>query len=171
MQLFPNLSVVVIQNRVEMKNYKTGESPSADESRKFNPPSVTEYMTEKLITFKPETDIREVIESLLKNKITGAPVLNDQNELVGLIDDKDCLRVLVGNAYHDQPGSGSTAGFYMSRTTKSIPIDATIVDAANIFLSTSFKRLEVMDEKGRLAGQISRRDVLRAIHDMDKHLR
>ena len=153
-----------------MKNYKTGVVNPSDD-RKFNPPSVTEYMTSKLITFSPDTDIRVVIESLLKNKITGAPVLNDQNELVGLIDDKDCLRVLVGNAYHDQPGSGNTAGFYMSTTTKSISIDATIVDAANIFLSTSFKRLEVMDDQGKLAGQISRRDVLRAIHDLDKHLR
>jgi len=149
-----------------MKNFKMTSGSKDTNERKFNPPSVTEYMTKKLITFSPETDISEVIESLLTNKITGAPVLNEKNELVGLIDDKDCLKVLVGNAYHDGP-SANNVGFYMSKTTKSIPIDATIVDAANIFLSTSFKRLEVMDDNGKLAGQISRRDVLRAIHDMN----
>jgi predicted transcriptional regulator len=43
------------------------------------------------------------------------------------------------------------------------------VDAANIFLSSYYKRLQVKDDNGKLVGQISRRDILRAIKDMNTH--
>jgi len=63
-------------------------------------PSVEEYMTRDLITFKKDTDINVVIKSLLDNRISGAPVLDDNGQVVGLIDDKDCLNILFGNVYN-----------------------------------------------------------------------
>ena len=129
--------------------------------------SVTKYMATNLITFKPETDIMEAINTLLDKRITGAPVLNQRNEVVGMIDDKDCLHILVDSVYHNQPVHKHTVGDYMTDVMRKITEDADIVDAANIFLSTKFKRLIVTDKVGRLKGQISRRDILRAIKDMD----
>ena len=126
-------------------------------------------MVRKLITFSPDENITNVIDSLLANRITGAPVLNSQNQVVGLIDDKDCLKVLVESAYHNMPITKSKVSHYMSTNMKSISDTDTIVDAANIFLSTYFKRLQVKDENGKLVGQISRRDILRAIKDMNIH--
>ncbi|MCB0599979.1 MAG: CBS domain-containing protein [Saprospiraceae bacterium] len=129
--------------------------------------SVTKYMATNLITFKPETDIMEAINTLLDKRITGAPVLNQRNEVVGMIDDKDCLHILVDSVYHNQPVHKHTVGDYMTDVMRKITDDADIVDAANIFLSTKFKRLIVTDKAGRLKGQISRRDILRAIKDLD----
>ena len=129
--------------------------------------SVSKYMATDLITFKPETDIMEAIETLLEKRITGAPVLNEKREVVGMIDDKDCLHILVDSVYHNQPVHKHTVGDYMTDVMRKITEDADIVDAANIFLSTKFKRLIVTDKVGRLKGQISRRDILRAIKDMD----
>jgi len=152
-----------------MKNFQQRSLDDNPKNRKLQAPPVTDYMTEvkKLITFKPDTPIKEVIDSLLKNRITGAPVLNSKNEVVGLIDDKDCLNMLFGSAYYNHPVDKGTVASYMSNVMKSITIHDDIVDVSNIFLTTPYKRLMVMDDNGKLVGQISRRDVLRAIKDMN----
>ncbi|MFK7770788.1 MAG: CBS domain-containing protein [Saprospiraceae bacterium] len=152
-----------------MKNYKQKVLTSEPLTPKFNAPLVTEYMVSKLITFSPDDNITDVIDSLLENSITGAPVISSQNQVVGLIDDKDCLKVLVESAYHNIPITRNKVAYYMSSDMKSISNKDTIVDAANIFLRTYYKRLQVKDENGKLVGQISRRDILRAIKDLNTH--
>ena len=151
-----------------MKNFRQKDFEEKKDLQ-LHPPSVTEYMTSNLITFKKDNNISEVIDTLLEKRITGAPVLNEKHEVVGMIDDKDCLNVLFGSAYYNYPVGNDTVASYMSSVMKSITIEDTIVDAANIFLQTTYKRLLVMDEDGRLAGQISRRDVLRAIKDFNSN--
>jgi predicted transcriptional regulator len=123
-------------------------------------------MATDLIVFTPDTEIVEVIETLLEKRISGAPVLNENKEVVGLIDDKDCLRVLIDSVYHNQPISASKVGTYMTDVMKTISYKADVVDVANVFLNTKYKRLLVVDEQDRLVGQVSRRDILRAIKSM-----
>ncbi|MDG2449123.1 MAG: CBS domain-containing protein [Saprospiraceae bacterium] len=149
-----------------MKNFKNKIATPEIKSRQLKAPPVTEYMVRKLITFTPETEISEVIASLLKNRITGAPVLNEKKEVVGLIDDKDCLNTLVGGAMYNHPVSKETVANYMSNVMKTITVNEDILDVANIFLRTPYKRLLVLDDGGKLVGQISRRDILRAIKEM-----
>jgi len=132
---------------------------------KYEP--VTKYMATDLIVFTPDTDIIEVIETLLDKRISGAPVLNEKKEVIGLIDDKDCLRVLIDTVYHNQPISDSKVSSYMTDVMKTISYEADVVDVANVFLNSKYKRLLVVDEKGRLVGQVSRRDILRAIKTMN----
>ena len=151
-----------------MKNFQQKSTAENQIERNVAPPSVTEYMVRDIITFRPDTPISEVIDSLLENRITGAPVLNDLNEIIGLIDDKDCLNVLFGGVYHNSPvPHDDTVASYMSNVMKTISINADIFEVANKFLTTPFKRLLVMDDNGKLAGQVSRRDILRAIKDMN----
>jgi predicted transcriptional regulator len=152
-----------------MKNYKQKVLTPDPLTPKFNAPLVTKYMVSKLITFSPDDNITDVVDSLLENRITGAPVLNNQNQVVGLIDDKDCLKVLVESAYHNMPITKNKVAHYMGTDMRSISDKDTIVDAANIFLSSYYKRLQVKDDNGKLVGQISRRDILRAIKDMNTH--
>lgn len=129
-------------------------------------PSVIDYMTRDLITFKKDTDINVVIKSLLENRISGAPVLDDHGQVVGLIDDKDCLQVLCGNVYNRLPTASDTVSNYMSNVMRTISTDQNIMDVAIVFVSSPFKRLLVMDENNKLVGQISRRDILRAIKEL-----
>ncbi len=129
-------------------------------------PSVEEYMTRDLITFKKDTDINIVIKSLLDNKISGAPVLDNNGQVVGLIDDKDCLNVLFGNVYNRLPTTTDTVSNYMSNVMKSISVNQNILDVALVFVSSPYKRLMVMDDNNKLVGQISRVDILRAITEL-----
>ena len=149
-----------------MKNFKQKPQPEVKVAGLGADP-VTKYMAVDLITFRPDTEIKEAIETLLSKRISGAPVLNENKEVVGLIDDKDCLSVLIDSVYHNQPLSKNTVGHYMSNVMKTININSDIVDVANIFMSTKFKRLVVVDDEGKLKGQVSRRDILRAIKEMN----
>ena len=141
----------------------------ADQNQIEDKPLVSNYMVvvTKLVTFTPDTPILVALDTLLEKHITGAPVLNDTGEVIGLIDDKDCLNILVGSGYYNHPVGKETVASYMSNVMKTIPIDIDIFMAANIFLTTPYKRLIVLDEHNKLAGQISRRDILRAIKDLN----
>ncbi|MEM6967069.1 MAG: CBS domain-containing protein, partial [Bacteroidota bacterium] len=57
--------------------------------------SVDRIMTKELITFRKEEDIWEVINVIVKNKISGAPVVNDRGELIGMLSEADCIRVVL----------------------------------------------------------------------------
>ena len=154
-----------------MKNFRQKSSEPLAKDLQLTIPSVAEYMVpvSKLITFHTNTPVSQVIDTLLKNRITGAPVLNDEGDVVGLIDDKDCLNTLVGSAYYNHPVERDVVSEYMSNVMSSISVDANLIDVANTFLTTPYKRLLVKDKNGKLAGQISRRDVLLAIKDMNRN--
>jgi len=149
-----------------MKNFQNKSIDSDINQNDKHVPSVEEYMTRDLITFKKDTDISVVIKSLLENRITGAPVLDDNGQVVGLIDDKDCLNVLFGNIYNRLPTTAEIVSKYMSNVMKSISMHDSILDVASVFVSSPYKRLLVMDDNNKLVGQISRRDILRAIREL-----
>jgi predicted transcriptional regulator len=149
-----------------MKNFQNKHVDKEIKKAVKHIPSVEDYMTKNLITFRKDTDITVVIKSLLDNRISGAPVLNNNGQVVGLIDDKDCLNVLIGDVYNRLPTT-DTVSNYMSNVMKSISVNQNILDVALVFVSSPFKRLLVMDDNNKLVGQISRRDVLRAINELN----
>lgn len=154
-----------------MKNYKQKNIEPPNHKRDFTPPAITKYMVPRreLITFQPNTKISEVVKTLLKHKITGAPVLDAEGALLGLIDDKDCLKVLVDAAYYNNM-QRTTVANYTTNVMKTISDKANVVEAANAFSRTIYKRLLVVDEGGQLVGQISRQDILQAISDYSKSI-
>jgi CBS domain-containing protein len=132
---------------------------------KYDP--VTKYMATDLITFTPDTEIFKAIDSMIENQISGAPVLNEKKELVGMISEKDCITVIIDSVYHNQPISKSKVSKYMTTNLKTVSVEADILDVANEFLKKNYKRFPVVDDKGRLVGQVSRRDILRAVKAMN----
>lgn len=125
-------------------------------------PSVTRFMATNLITFTPEQPVSEVITIFLEKKISGAPVLNEKQELVGIISEKDCLRVMIGSAYHNQPISMGKVADFMTRNVQTISEDQDVLDVAQAFLNTPIRRFPVLNKNGKVIGQVSRRDILRA---------
>ncbi len=122
--------------------------------------SIKEFMAKQLITFQSDTPIETAMESFLENKISGAPVLDNQGNLVGVLSEKDCMKTLFESSYYNNLG-----GFvkeYMSTDLKTINIHDTLSNVADEFIKSRFRRFPVM-EGDKLVGQISRRDILRAI--------
>lgn len=145
-------------------HFKTKEEIEA-EKPKYE--TVVKYMVQlhNLVTFSPDQSIYEVIEIIIDRKISGAPVLDEYRKLVGIISEKDCLRIIVDEAYHNQPLPSRTVGDYMTRAIKTLTPDSDIVTAANEFLSTPVRRMPVV-ENGVLLGQVSRRDILKAARNI-----
>ena len=123
-------------------------------------PHVSDYMDKSFITLKPDMDVYKAIQILLDGKITGAGVVDDREYLVGILSEKDCLRTLVHGAYSNLP-SGKVSD-YMTKNPVTIHPDLDVFTVADIFLNSTFRRLLVVKE-GKLVGQITRRDLLRAI--------
>jgi len=124
--------------------------------------SVTNYMATKLITFSPEMDIREATKVLLQKRISGAPVTNRKGKLIGMLSEKDCIQLIVSGDYNQHPSGKGTVEDFMSKDVKAINSSTTIDEVAYHFVNSHFRRFPVVQD-GRLVGQISRRDVLRAI--------
>jgi CBS domain-containing protein len=116
-------------------------------------------MATYLVTFKTDTDVLEAVNSLLQYRISGAPVVDEQNHMLGIISEKDCLKAVLSAAYHDD--LGATVGELMTKDVETVDADISILDVAELFLQTNIRRYPVLHE-GRLVGQISRRDILRA---------
>ena len=120
-------------------------------------PVVREFMSVSLITLRPGMDIFQAIDVLVKNRISGAPVVDDGHNLIGVLSEKDCLRVFANNAfYHLDAGLVED---FMSREVCTVDPDDDIFKVADMFLKNNFRRLPVL-AAGRLVGQVSRRDVL-----------
>lgn len=123
---------------------------------------VSDYMTTKLITFKAEDSLDHVISQLIKYKISGGPVVNDKNELVGIISETDCIKHISESKYYNMPSDrNNIVGKYMVTDVDTIDRDMNIFDAAFKFLSSRRRRFPVCDN-GKLIGQLSQKDVLKA---------
>ncbi|MBT8305167.1 MAG: CBS domain-containing protein [Bacteroidia bacterium] len=122
---------------------------------------VFSYMTRKLVTFSPEDSIETVINSLIKNRISGAPVVNENNELIGMISEGDCIKQLSESRYFNMPMGDTRVKNHMVENVETIDGHISIFDAANKFLESKRRRFPVL-ENGKLVGQISQMDVLKA---------
>ncbi|MCP4315267.1 MAG: CBS domain-containing protein [Hyphomicrobiales bacterium] len=122
-----------------------------------------DYMSTKLVTFAPETDIHRAMKVLLEKRLSGAPVLDERGQLIGVLSKKDCFKVVFNATYHKE--WGGRVSDYMRRDVETIDADTDIVEVAQIFLNGPYRRFPVMSGN-RLVGQISRHDVLRALDDL-----
>lgn len=126
--------------------------------------TANEIMTRSLVTFRPDTGIYEAVRTLISRKISGAPVIDDERRLVGILSEKDCFRVLTTTAFEGNP-EGKVRD-YMTAQPKTVSPETSFYEIVSILQREAFRRLPVVDRRGRLVGQISRRDVLTVIESM-----
>ena len=81
--------------------------------------------------------------------------------MIGIISEKDCLRVIVEDIYHNLPPNKGMVGNYMSRKVITVNEDTDVTEVANLFLNSNFRRYPVV-RNAKMVGLVSRRDILRA---------
>lgn len=123
---------------------------------------VKEYMTKRLVTFTPNLNVVQAMDAFLKHKISGAPVVDDDGKLVGILSEVDLLRVIIQDSYYDE--SIGIVSDYMRSPVDTVDPGMDIYALAEKFTKEHRRRFPVVSE-GRLVGQISRRDVLRAAEE------
>jgi CBS domain-containing protein len=122
---------------------------------------VSDYMTTNLITFRPDQSVLEVMTTLIKKKISGGPVVNSKNELVGIISEGDCIKQISNSRYYNQPMENIKVEQHMATEVETIDGEMNVFDAADRFLNSHRRRFPILKD-GKLVGQISQKDVLRA---------
>ena len=120
-----------------------------------------DLMVTRLVTLSPGMDIYDAIAVLLKHRISGAPVVDNRRSYLGVFSEKCCMSVLVKAVYEEMPTSHIDA--FIDTEARTISEETDLLSIAQIFLNTESRRLPVL-RSGRLVGQISRRDILRAAH-------
>ena len=130
-------------------------------SEDSSPIKVKDYMTTNLITFKPEQSVEDVIETLIKNRISGGPVVNSKNELIGIISEGDCIKQISDSRYYNMPMAHRTIEQCMVKDVDTIDGEMNVFDAASKFINAKRRRFPIV-ENGKLVGQISQKDILKA---------
>ncbi|WP_317043979.1 CBS domain-containing protein [Ekhidna lutea] len=140
-------------------SYRGAEAPKTQETQALK---VEDYMARKLITFKPDQPMHEVVDALMKHKISGGPVVNDQGELVGVISEGDCLKEVVKGKYDNMPIFTGLVEEHMAKNVITVDPNLNIFEAAKMFLEKRLRRFPVIRD-GKLVGQISQKDVMKAV--------
>ncbi len=129
---------------------------------------VSDYMTRNLIVFNPKQSVLEVMDVLIKNNISGGPVVNENHELVGIISEGDCIKQISESRYYNQPMENINVEKHMVTNVETISGDMNIFNAAEKFLQSKRRRFPIIED-GKLVGQISQKDILKAALKLKGH--
>ena len=124
-------------------------------------PTVRQWMSRPRLILSPATDIFDAIDDLVEAGVTAASVVEEGGGLVGILTEKDCLRVMSSSIYDSQSAGGSVSD-YMSPLPDALSPAQDIFGAAEQFLKGNFPTLPVVED-GRLVGRLSRQEMLRCI--------
>lgn len=126
----------------------------------IRPLRVRDCMKTELRTVDPDASIMSAVAILVENNISGLLVLDGNSELVGILTERDCIDVALNAGYFDE--GGGRVRDYMSTEVETIDADMSLMDLAEKFTRSSYRRYPVNDGD-RLVGLIARRDVLSAL--------
>ncbi|MBW1832080.1 MAG: CBS domain-containing protein [Deltaproteobacteria bacterium] len=119
-------------------------------------------MVTKPVVFTRETDLLDAVRVLVDRHISGAPVVDERGNLVGVLTERDFLKAALVAGYHGE--RGGCVGDYMTRDVEAVNADDSLLDVAARFVETKYRRYPVMEDN-RVVGVVARRDVLRAVID------
>ena len=147
---------------------------------------MTEVMTSDVITLTPETSVEAAVQLLSEHRISGAPVVDGDGRLVGLLDDTDLLlsearlhaptTIELLGAYITFPGESrryedqlrqalaQTVGDAMEDDPHVVGTDATVEQVATIMVDRGVSRVPVVDADRRVIGIVTRGDLVGALY-------
>jgi CBS domain-containing protein len=118
-----------------------------------------DIMTTDVVWVKKDTPAYEAAELLLKNEITGMPVVEHDMSLVGIVTEKDLLRLF----HASQEQQNKTVADYMTRPAVHYRESERLKTIVDFMLINYFRRIPVTSKEGKVVGVISRPDVLEYI--------
>lgn len=128
--------------------------------------TAADIMTSRPVSVHVSASISDAIVVLLRRDLSGLPVVDDERRLVGILSERDCLRVIaVGQYTSDDHERLRSVAEFMSPPTFTATPEAGLYSLADFFLTHHQRRLPILDRE-KLVGIVSRRDVLRGIQDM-----
>ncbi len=122
--------------------------------------TVRDCMSKNMVLFTKNQSVIEVVEKLIKHRISGGPVVDEHHHVIGVISEGDCIKQISESRYYNMPMEDTTIEKYMSRDVDTISPDINLFDAANLFLKSKRRRFPVVEDK-KIIGIVSQKDILR----------
>jgi CBS domain-containing protein/nucleotide-binding universal stress UspA family protein len=128
---------------------------------------VRDVMTAPAITVPPTASFKEIVDLMLRHRVSALPVVDDAGNLLGMVSEAD---LITKPAHGGSRRRGHTAGGIMTAPAETAHLDDTVRDVARRMLANRRKVLPVVDRSRRLLGVVARRDVLRMFDRPDAEL-
>jgi CBS domain-containing protein len=125
-------------------------------------PKIGEFMDAVVPTLSPETQIMKAVDFLLRHRVTGAPVVDADGTLMGMITETDLLKLVTEGIKGEPPTDATVA---MTPDVVTVPPTVDIYYVAGMFVKNKFRRLPVVKD-GKIVGAITRYDLLRVIRTL-----
>ena len=118
--------------------------------------SVSDVMTARVHVASPVTPFKQLVRLIAENRVSAIPIVDQQGMPVGIVSESD---LLLRSA---QPG-GRVASDLMTSSAITVPLDTRLGEAARLMRERNVRRLVVVDQRGRIAGVVSRSDLLQVL--------
>ncbi|KAK9918235.1 hypothetical protein WJX75_002436 [Coccomyxa subellipsoidea] len=153
------------------------------------PHMVDDVMTKgRIFSARVDTPVDDALELMVKYRVSGLPVLDDSNRVVGVVSDYDLLSLDAVSGKMQEAGffpkadtnwdsfhevqklvlknAGRVVGDVMTENPVVVRANTDMTSAARMLLDTRVRRLPVVDDDGRLVGIFTRGDVIKAALDV-----
>ena len=118
------------------------------------------------VKVKASDNVMEAVDKILHHKISGVCVVDDANNLVGVLSELDCLKAILGAVYNEG-GVGMVSEYMTAEDLVVATPNANIVDIAQEMIKDHMRRRPVVED-GKLIGQVTCRQVLKAVRDFKR---
>jgi len=141
---------------------------------------VKDIMIKDVKSILPETPVSEALQILSRDKLSGLPIIDNDNKLVGVFTEKDIIKYILPGyvkqvgifMYQDNPKAMKVkvnellqerrVSDLMRKEVITIDPEAPLSEAARTMLTQKVRRLPVIEKDGKVIGIIARQDVVRA---------
>ena len=124
---------------------------------------INDYMLHNPVKMHVGDTVFDAIHQILVFKVSGVCVVGDNDQLLGILSELDCMRAILSSVYNDAPVG--TVEEYMTKDVITVSMHDNIVDVAQDMLEHKHRRRPVIQEDGKLVGQVTCRQLLRAVKE------
>ena len=125
---------------------------------------IDQYMLSNPVRVTPDMSVEETAHEILINKISGVCVVDAENNLLGVVSELDCLKAILNSAYNDNDAFGARVEDIMTTEVDTNKRNDDIISVASQMLEKRQRRRPIVED-GKLIGQISCRQIIKATKD------
>ncbi len=121
-----------------------------------------DYMLENPVTVKPGMTVYEAALCILEHRVSGLLVIDDNDQLVGMLSEMDCLRIILASMYNNEDFGSALVSDVMTKDVSTQSPQDNIVDVATSMLDHKHRRRPVIAD-GKVVGQVTCRQILKVV--------
>ena len=142
------------------------DNPGGKRDKMLTSVDLSDYMLHNPVRVRADDDLYVAIRLITENRISGVCVVDEEDRLIGVLSELDCLEAIVSATYN-QSGTVGTVGDFMTTEVEVCSLHTDVVDVASDMLRKGHRRRPVVQD-GKLVGQITCRQILRVFESFNR---